>query len=548
MPLYCGHCGAQHGGDGGFCAHCGQPVQPAGPPPPPAYQQPPPPAYQQAPAYQQPPQGYPPQQGYHPQQGYYPPQPVASRVNPFIGWPIADYVRDGAALFCLFAALGMPWHIEADYKGGEQWWVVISALLSVVSLAVPYVAKARVLPMWGPMHFRLLKLGLNVPFLASVLAALINELINVGEPFEGGLGVGIAMGLAGCALAVQPRQADEDPAHADDPLWSRLGTISAIAAPAVGVLAFVGYLIDDLADQNVLFDETLGFIAVFLLTVVMMLVLAGWPVIGYVGGSPAWRRVFATVAFTILVIGLFSLASDGDGLFFWPPFEKWNGAAGFGGTFVLGAAAGLSVTRAQERRTIGTIPPLDGWLKTARSALMVSAAGSGVAAFALVLGIVNNDEVEASAIVATLMVILVGAAAGVALTMLSNPAKNRLVVLGLASGAVVVGFIAMGIINGEEVALGPVRLPDAELVGASALTFPITGWVVAAWISLPALAAYALTVPREVRQAFGPLIQQRPAGYPQPFQPGYPQKYPPAPPPDHAPPPPPPPPGWTPSQ
>ena len=378
---------------------------------------------------------------------------------------------------------------------------------------------------------------------------------------EGGLGVGIAMGLAGCALAVQPRQADEEPGHADDQLWNNAARFSAIAAPALGVLAFLGYIVDDVANDGVLFDEVLGFVAVLLVTVVMMLVVVGWPAVGLFGGSPAWRRVFATAAFTVLVVGLFSLASDGDGLFTWPAFEKWKGAAGIGGTFVLGAAAGLSVSRAQERRTSGVLAPLDGWLRTARSAVMVSAAGSGVAALALVVGIVNSDEVEASAIVATLIVVAIGAAAGVAMTMLSDPGRNRVVVLALLGAEVVVGFIAMGIINGEEVALGPVRLPDAELVGATALTFPITGWVVAAWVCLPALAAYALTVPPEVRAAFGPLVQQQrqpgyppayppaPQGYPQQGYPqqGYPHAYPPAQPPGQAPPPPPPT-GWTPTQ
>jgi hypothetical protein len=145
------------------------------------------------------------------------------------------------------------------------------------------------------------------------------------------------------------------------------------------------------------------------------------------------------------------------------------------------------------------------------------------------------------------------------MTMPSDPGRNRVVVLALLGAEVVFGFIAMGIINGEEVALGPVRLPDAELIGATALTFPITGWVVAAWVCLPALAAYALTVPPEVRAALGPLVRQRQPGYPPAYPhapqgypqqgyppPGHPQAYPPAQPPGQQPPPPPP--GWTPTQ
>ena len=460
-------------------------------------------------------------------------------MNPFIGWPIADYVRDGAALFCLFATLGMPWHIEADYKGGEQWWVVISVLLSVLSLAVPYVAKARVVPAWGPDHFRLLKLGLNVPFLASVLAALIDELINVGELAEGGFGVGIAMGLAGCALAVQPRQADEDPAHADDPLWNNAARFAAIAAPAVGVLAFLGYIVDDVAGDGVLFDEALGFVAVFLVTVVMMLVVVGWPAVGLFGGSPAWRRVFATASFTVLVVGLFALASDGDGLFTWPRVREVERRRRH--------RRHVRARRRRRARCLASAGAPDQRCRCPRSTAGCVRRGPrswcpppapAVAALALLVGIVNSDEVEASAIVATLMVVVIGAAAGVATTMLSDPGRNRVVVLALLGAEVVVGFIAMGIINGEEVALGPVRLPDAELVGATALTFPITGWVVAAWVCLPALAAYSLTVPPEVRAALGPLVQQQrlpgrtrarhPQGYPQQ---GYPQAYPPAQPP-----------------
>ena len=56
---------------------------------------------------------------------------------------------------------------------------------------------------------------------------------------------------------------------------------AAIAAPTFGVLAFLGYIVDDVANDGVLFDETLGFFAVFLVTFVMVLVVVGWPAVGF---------------------------------------------------------------------------------------------------------------------------------------------------------------------------------------------------------------------------------------------------------------------------
>ena len=557
MPNFCGYCGSSNAG-GKFCTSCGRPINdspealgaspaespqvsetlapPTVPPPPspppvaeptatpvpttpaPLPPAPPPPAQPQG---ETPfvPQAAP--LAGQPAVAYLPPQ--APRVNPFVGWPISDYVRDTVAAFCLFATLGMPWHFELEDKGGQQWWVVISVLLSVGSLAVAYAAKARMAPGWYPTHFRLLKLALNVPLLASVVAAVVNELINIGEPFEGGLGIGIAMALAGCTLALQPRQADEEPDHSDDRMWNAVSQTLAIAAPVVGILAFAAFVIDDVTEDSRLFDEVLGFVAWALVTLVMMLVVVGWPALGYIGGSSAWRRVFATSTFTVVAIGLLALASDGDGLFTWPAFERWKGAAGIGGTLLVGAAAGLSVTRAQQRRTDARVALLDGWLLTAVSALRISAAGAGVAALALLVGVINAEEVEAAAIVSLLTVAVAAVASAIASNLVGHDGRHRANVLGLIGGVLLAGFIAIGVVNGEEVGLGPISLPE----GGFMAMFPVTGWFVAALLCLPVLAAYSLTVPREVRRAFGPLVQPKQSGQPMAYPGGDPQQQPP---------------------
>jgi hypothetical protein len=237
--------------------------------------------------------------------------------------------------------------------------------------------------------------------------------------------------------------------------------------------------------------------------------------------------VFITAGFTVLVVGLFSLASDGDGLFLWPPFEKWNGALGIGGTFVLGAAAGLAASRAEERRTSGALPPLDGWLQTARSALLVSTVGSAVTVLLLVVGLVNAEEVEAATVVGLVIVVLVTAAGGVGTALTSDAARHRVRLLGVLAAQVVLGFIAMGILNNDDVFLGPVGLPEFGGFGTAWLSFWITGYVAAAWVTLPALAAYTLVAPREVRTAFGPLIDPHRSAQPPAYPGGHPQQPPP---------------------
>ncbi|WP_209020535.1 zinc ribbon domain-containing protein [Nocardioides sp. 1609] len=575
MASFCAHCGAPHQG-GAFCGSCGRPlgtaaqpgptpdagpapeqptIVPGGAPapdpttrfpsvppqaPPPPYAAAPPPGHQPPPAHQPPP-GYPPQpgppqgqplQGYpqqgYPQQGYpqqgYPQQPPAPRVNPFQGWPVADYLRDAASAVALFSALGMPWDlgsIEGYHHGGERWWVVIAVLLGVASLAVPYLAKARVVPGWGPTHYTLTKLALNAPLGLCVLAALLVELIEINDDGRGGLGSAVAMALTGVALAVQPRAAEESPQSGSDRLWTRIASGTAVGAVVLTVVLFTTWFLHGVVtDDFDLFDPFLPVVAVVVLFLLTPLALLGYPVFQSVLGarSDAWRRVLATTGFTVVVVALLSRASDGDGLFTWFTPEKWNGVAGGllpgGGGLLAGAAAALAVSRAQQRAT-ATPDALASWRDTVSAALQLSAAGSALTAVALLLDSIETGF-EAGPVVVVVLLLAAAGAAGFALTLLGDLRAHRIVLLGVLAGIVVIGFVALGILNGED------------------LTEASNGWTVAAWLSLPCLAAYALTVPPTVRSALGPLVPQsgspaphgQPQGYPQqPYPPqGHPQQ------------------------
>ncbi|WP_232676758.1 hypothetical protein [Nocardioides sp. R-C-SC26] len=496
------------------------------------------------------------------------PAPFAPKVNPFHGWPISDYIRDAAAAFCLFAVLGMSWSIGTrDFefggsvaelkKGGDQWWVIIGVLLAVLSLAVPYLAKSGAVPAWTGKHYHLLKLGLNIPLAAGVLAAVINELIHVGDLQEGLLGTGVGMALAGMALAIQPRAAEETADHSDDRLWLSLSSYLTYALLGLSAVMTVTWILyGAIADEIDLFDDFTRFLALLFGLVLTAAVGAMWPAFSQLGGAPSWRRVFVTVAFTLPVIALFAGTDNDGGWFFSSPGDKWYGFVGAPPTYtlLLGAAGALAVSRARLRQP--DADPIGNWVRTASSAMLVSAALSALTVVGLLFAQISFDF-SGSSVTAMILSLAAAGIAGFSLTLLSRPAQSRVMLLGLWGGLIVVGLVLFGIINSSDAAAGV-----------------DTGWAVAAWVTLPALAIYGLTVPPPVRQTFGPLVTASPAApaAPQPPYPGqthpgqtYPgQAQPPAPPappqappaapgqwqapdqPGQQPPPPPPPPGWAP--
>lgn len=509
MPAFCGSCGAQSEG-GAFCTVCGtrhedapsvdsptealtaapepDPVAPSQPPrtlaaaptPSPAPGTPAAPTWQQhAPGSFQAPA---------PASPAAPRQPVA---NPFVGVPVSDYVRDAAAAILLFAAIAKPWDFDGD--ASDHWWVVLSLLVSVASLAVPYVAKTGAIPTLGRDQALLVKILLNVPILVSVLATVVNELVHVTDDFEGGIGSGAAIAFAGSVLALQPRTADEDVAHRDDHRWWTATTVLGIVALALPVLTFVAYTLEDVTGDATLFDEVVTFLGYLLLLLVLHLVMLGRPLANLIRGQYAGAIVLATVGFTYLVVDLLA-SDDGDGLFAGFSIERWNYPGS--GILAVGAAAALTVSRPTLRITAPQ-HRLHGWLLTARSALHLTAVGSVVFAVVLVLRMVDDEEVSA-ALIASIVLLALGAVVSMlGASMLGGSTLHRPNFVVAVSASLVIGVVVTAVLKNSD--RGYQLLP---------MTAPFL-------LSLPVLAILALTVPASVRTAYGPLIPERqpPGGY-----------------------------------
>ena len=292
-------------------------------------------------------------------------------MNPFAGWPVSDYVRDGVALVALLTALNMPWDLRGD--SSDRWWVIIAILVSAASLAVPYIGRAGLIPGWTRQHLRLTKLAMFVPMLASVLAGLVNELIHVGDSFDGGVGSGVAVALFGGVMAVSPRAADEEPNHPADPLWVGLTKTSVVGALLLGIATFGAFFIEDLTGDGYLLDDIPTLLAIVLAFPVMFAVVAGAPGVGTVSLRVPSRRVFVVVGATVLTAAVMATSNDGAGLIGANRAEKWDTPVA--GLFVLAAATALATCWPMHRITNAGVSAPAGWLATARLAVTVSGAG-----------------------------------------------------------------------------------------------------------------------------------------------------------------------------
>ncbi len=516
MARFCGFCGAPSEG-GSFCTSCGQrfPDAAAAPEPeapeapsddtdrtPPAPQ--PPPARQSISPYAPPP-ARPSAQPVSPQPTWQPGTPVpapppAARpsvprppvVNPFAGVPVGDYVRDVAAVVCLFATLGKPWDIDGD--GTDHWWVILSALVAVASLAIPYVAASGVVPGLGRDQAQLLKLAANAPVVVCVLAAIVNDLVHATEFLEGGLGPGVALALAGALFAAQPRAADEDLALRDDRRWWAVTCTLAVAAVVVSVAQFAAFVLRDLTGEAFLLDEPAELMSLLVAPLLLVLLVYGWSAREAVTRHFSGVLVFGTAGLTAAGVALLT-GDSGDGVFSaysgLGPIERWDSPVG--GVFALSAAGALALSR-PSLRVARPAHPITGWLHTARLAFGLVAGGAALVAISLLLSLIAADSYPGAAIADAAMWLVVAVVSCVIVALLSGATLNRLSVVSLAAAVPILGIVL--------VAVG--RSGDDFTVYLGAATTALL-------FTLPALAICALTIPVQLRRTYGPLLPERAA-------------------------------------
>lgn len=473
---------------------------------------------------QQPQQGQYGQQGYAaPQQGYaggpqgpgqyapgqYAPAPAAPRPNPFKGIPVSDFVRDGLAALLLLVSFALPVTIGLGFEGiGDRFHFVVTlvTVLSVLSLALPYLARASVFPpSWTVHTTRLVRLLANAPYVIVVLVYVVLDAITSDETT--GVGTIFMLGLAGAILAAQPRQCEMGPEDLDRDVsklwWTITGAIGAFIALTY-VISLVLFLIDvgDYVDQGAVY--VFAPILAWLFAVAFSL----WAIYCVVvQRSPAWRLVLIGLG-TILVVAAVFGAGDGSSLLKVESLRPQTGFSmlsflypvslmeGLGAIFLPAAAAAAAAPATL--RALTREPRVKTWIFTAVHGFDYIALVAAATVVSAAMWFFAKDFERPTGVVVTTIILALLIAAGAVyarLALAKDAATNRILALGTAGGVFVLGLIILIMV--------PAEITAESVFGPSTIEvkFVTVGHLLLAF-GLPALVAVALTAPKEVREYF----------------------------------------------
>lgn len=491
------------------------PVAPAAPAPPPYV----PPGQPMAPPPMMPPPAVPPSR---PPSAPPSPTPV---VNPFASWQVRDIAADLGAVLLLFISLNLPW----DYgRGGErgvheindQWWVILSLLVSMASLVLPYLGASRAIPALTPAMVRLIKLACLVPVLACLVHLVVLELVHLDDPVQGGIGTGAAMLVLGALLAAQPRAYDD--IAGGERMWQGARTATLVAGVALMLVTWAVEMVRFVLSDPVA-DGWLGGTGVALLCGASVLYLAiPFGSIGMlaIGGRRAWELLLVAGVATYLFVAVVGRGSGGGSA---TTFDGGGGTPAFhsvnveklsrdpdtsflfipeaAGTFLLAAAAALMLGRwrrqvaAPDQATRATE-----WLGVGRAAAGFGSIALGVLLAYWTVAVVlsatqNNTDPDASTIVEMVLVLAMAALGGIAAAALGRP-TGRFLAVCLAVTWFVLGVILVSVMAGAEASGG---------WGATTTSTPTETFLC---LTLPIVLLLAVTAPPSLRRTFGPLLPQ----------------------------------------
>src|SRR5690625_1797038 len=398
----------------------------------------------------------------------------AATGNPFADMKVGDLIRDAVALALLLISFGMPWDALESSTG--RLYVVFATLISIASLALPYLRRGGILPeAWSDNTVRGARLIANVPYAIVVVLTLVLGYVGEGVGDSGrGIGIGVAFGTARADLAAQPRTSERASEVADAGLW-RL-TVAALGGliAVLTVVSLVFFLVDadgaEWADIDFVIAYMLFFAAVALL-----------PVAAFLGGKAPSRDVLIVLGAVGVLAGFWMLGGaagngawllrfDGPTMLFWP---------------ALAAAASAASLPS-------VLPPEGGsarWIGLpVRLFRLLAIAGGGAAVLAAVT-IARDDSGRGTEITLLVVLLLLVVAALIGRNALVANART-----GRATALVVAGaFVVFGIVYAAVAANSDPGFNTLAAVVVSLL------FVFAAAIG------YALLVPAAVRADLGPV-------------------------------------------
>ena len=405
------------------------------------------------------------------------PEQGTGTVSPFAGIPVSDFVRDGVAAVLLLVSFALPW--DFSHRASDKIEVVLLSILSLLSLALPYLARTGVLPATWTVHTtRQVRLAANAPYVLLVAVYLVVDVVGGGDLSDGwgGIGSAAALGLAGALLAAQPRQSELGPEDLDRAVtgqWLRILLVLA-AVLAVGVVLTVVLTVvgGGLGALDVL---------VVIASAAFVAALAGLPALG------TWRRAesdrLALVGLGIILGAAFVLGSGDNGIL---TLEGTH--LGRFGLVLVPALAAVASSPAVHR-AMKPAPAVQTWVAVGVRGLDLVVVVGAYLAVAGVLRLAGGDRGVHVVLALVVGLLVVGVALVARRSLARDAVTGRQLALGAAGAIAVLGIVLL-VVTANRVAFGG---------GVEHLLLAF---------GLPLLVVYALTVPQEVRAYFS---ENRPA-------------------------------------
>lgn len=463
----------------------------------------------------------------YPATATYPAPPTAppaarSAGNPLAGVTVRDVVLDVLALVLLLTSLALPWDVSsssgiAGSSGWndvhDRWWAVLSLVIAVFGIAVPYLGATRAVPGLTRQLCLLVKLLTVAPAAVSIFCLVLFECIHVTNDDKGGIGAGGVMLLLGALLVLVPRTFDDLPglhrgARAAGSVLYALAAVAVVGSVAANVIRV--FTTDDLS----------GFAQGWTRAVVALaMVVFALPVLVVSIASVRSGSVWTPVAAALLAAYLFTSFSNETRsssdlpTFFSIGGEKLSlsgidsyliGAIGVGGigasALLLAAATALLAGRWHAAEQ--TVEQRAAWWVRVASTAGFFAAGVGAlllvhntAVYVISKANHGHSHVNGTWIACMVLLAVTTVLAGLTGLFAQRFAQQKVLPVAVAGAWFFLGFV-LAIVTSTA---------DRLSLGASILT-PMTMPEVCAVLFVPLLVLGALTVPTAVRRTYGPVI------------------------------------------
>lgn len=417
-----------------------------------------------------------------------------AKRSAFANVPVSDYVTDVVAAILLLVSLSLPWAAKDGVvsNAGDITWVLPVTLLSVLTLALPYLARFGALPArWTVHSTRRVRLWANLPYVVAVVVHLVLD----GAELAGyrGIGTAVALGLAGAVLSATPRRCELGPVDSDRRAAGLWWTIAVGFTAAMGALLLIWIALFSVEFFKLPSLSAAGGIKAYI-TVLVEALAVGFlflapALLTITGRSFAWRNVAITLG-TVVAVVFFLGGADQSALETLRSSVGRAGITGTGAGVVLIPAVAAVLASPAVARALRQQHAVTNWLTTGNAALRFIAMTGGALTVVSAVGLVEGHSLAAgiTAIVLLLIPVVLSLLADKA--MLKNIAEGRSIALVVAGITLILGICLL--------ATSPVEPLLVWLGSNSALTWAQVTFA----LGLPILIWIALAAPQSVREFF----------------------------------------------